>query len=307
MPTSTGEYKFSPTNLGLAVAKFALEHVLPIREKGNSLVHGFFWDVRKFELPWVHESDQSFGQFLSGYNNIGGFVTRVATEVYSDYLNSKGCKGVVTWSEWSKRGFVEDGVDASKVSVIPPPFGPIFDQRPHSGCNLLFLGRDYHRKGGDISLRAFRALPSDVDSRLVYVGRVDDSSARRAIKEDRRITHLERPSDRTLAEDVWPLTDILVLPTRADAFAVTLVEAMRRGIPVVASSVGAIPEVVEDGRSGLLFGIEDEGGFLLHLQRLVHDPALRRRLGEDARTRVGSLFLPEVVNRELKEVYLRGA
>ena len=306
IPTSTGEYKFSPVNVGLTALKFAVEHAFPLDQKGKSIIHTFFWDVRKLVRPWFHESDQSFGQFLSGYNNVGRFVKRWVLEGSSSYWNSRGCYGVITWSNWSKRGFVEDGVDQAKVSVIPPPFHVREETTPHAGCNVLFVGRDYHRKGGDVVLRAFRAL-GDMGCRLVYVGKVEGKSAREAISSDPRIKHMERPSSRTLMEEVWPTIDVLALPTRADAFATTLVEAMARGIPVVSSRVQAIPEMVEDGVSGLLSDPGDEAGFLEDLGKLVESPEERRRMGGKAKERATSLFSPEKVNRSLMEVYLRAA
>jgi glycosyltransferase involved in cell wall biosynthesis len=304
-PGGAGYYGFTPVNAGIQAVRFALEHLFPLDQKGKTLVHSFFWDVRKFVVPWVHESDQSFGQFLTGYNNVRGVVRRLATEEFASFLNWDRCIGVIAWSEWAKRGFVEDGVDAAKVSVVPPPFGVKIDRRPHEGCNVLFLGRDYRRKGGETALRAFRALPGSADCRLIYVGRMEDPDELKALERDPRITHLERPSNRTLVDEVWPVIDVFILPTRADAFAITVVEAMRRGIPVVSTAVPAIREVVADGVSGILVRAGDEEGFCNSLRKLVEDPRLRKSIGENAMKRVEETFSVEKVNGALMEVYER--
>lgn len=305
-PKRAGYYRFSPSGVGLTALRFFLEHAFPLGERGYSLVHSFFWDVRKFEVPWVHESDQSFGQFLSGYNGVGGFVKRKAVEGYSAYLNSRWCGGVVTWSEWARHGFEEDGVDPGKVTVIPPPFDPVNDREPHRGCNVLFIGRDYMRKGGDVALRAFEAASELPDVRFTYVGRMDDPAAWKSVRGDRRVTHIESPSSARLANDVWPVTDILILPTRADAFAVTVIEAMSRGIPVVTSALPAISEVVEDGASGFLVRPGDDEAFGGKLVLLAGDPSLRAAMGAKAKARSASLFGAERVNAKLLGVY-RGA
>lgn len=302
-PARAARYEFNPANVALVTARFALEHLIPLEERGISLVHSFFWDVRKFKHRWVHESDQSFGQFLSGYNNISGLVRKWTTEGFSSYLNSRWCAGVVTWSEWAKRGFVDDGVDPSKVKVIPPPFKTIDYRKDHEGCNLLFLGRDFYRKGGDSVLRAFRAIKTPPDCRLVYVGPVDSEGERKATRLDSRIVQADMMSTKVLVNDVWPTTDIFVLPTRADAFAITVVEAMRRGIPVVSSRNPAISEVVQNEVSGFLTDAGDVGGLKNNLQRLVDDPELRKRMGENARSRAASLFSPEEVNKSLGDLY----
>ena len=305
VPTSTGQYTFSPVNLGLAVVKFALEHAFPLDESGASMVHTFFWDVRKFTVPWVHESDQSLGQYLGGYNNIGGFVRKSITDGYASYLNSRGCAGVVTWTEWAKKGFVEDGVDPAKVTVIPPPFDALSANRPHDGCNVVFIGRDFARKGGDVMLRAFASVDSPGCS-LTYVGRAR-GKALEAIRNDRRITYLERAPHKTLTDEVWPFADILALPTRADAFAMTVAEAMSRGIPVVSTSLPPISEVVEDGVSGLLAPPGDAAGFAERLARLAGDPSLRSKVGRAAQDRVKARFSPQLLGRKLLDVYSRAA
>jgi glycosyltransferase involved in cell wall biosynthesis len=301
VPTSTGRYDFSPLNLGLAAVKFALEHAVPLDLNGASLVHTFFWDVRKFTVPWVHESDQSLGQYLTGYNNIRGAVKNAITEGYSSYLNSRGCAGIVTWTDWARRGFAEDGVDPVKIAVVPPPFDVIDDRRAHDGCNILFQGRDYRRKGGDIMLSAFESMDSP-GCRLQYVGMVE-AEARKRISADERITYHERPSNRTLADEVWPVTDVFVLPTRADAFAMTVAEAMSRGIPVVATSIPPIAELVEDGTSGFLVPVGDEASLRERMSQLAGDPQLRLKMGKRGKERVQALFSPSAVGRRLLEVY----
>lgn len=305
VPTSTGQYTFSPVNLGLAAVKFALEHAFPLDESGASMVHTFFWDIRKFTVPWVHESDQSLGQYLGGYNNVGGFVRKSITDGYSSYLNSRGCAGVVTWTEWAKKGFEADGVDPAKVAVVPPPFEALSVSRPHEGCNVLFIGRDFPRKGGDVILKAFASVDAP-GCTLKYVGRAQ-GKALEAIRNDRRISYFERASHEALADELWPFADILALPTRADAFAMTVAEAMSRGIPVVSTSLPSISEVVEDGVSGLLAPPGDAAGFAERLARLAGDPSLRSKLGRAAQERVKARFSPEVLGRKLLDVYGRAA
>ncbi|MDG6903067.1 MAG: glycosyltransferase family 4 protein [Nitrososphaerota archaeon] len=305
VPAGTGSYCFSPVNLGLAALKFGLEHAFPVDDSRASLVHSFFWDIRKFSVPWVHESDQSFGQFLSGYNNVRGFVKSAVTGGYSSYLNSRGCAGVITWTRWAKRGFEDDGVDSDKVAVVPPPVVPHSRSLPHSGCNILFLGRDYQRKGGDVVLKAFSSMDAP-DCRLHYVGEADPRAAK-AFETDGRVAFYEHPSNSTLADEIWPLIDVLALPTRADAFAMTVTEAMSRGIPVVTSALPPIAEVVEDGESGYLAPVGDVVGFAERLGRLAADPALRSKVGARGQERVKTLFSPSVVGRRLMEVYRRAS
>ncbi|MDG6914018.1 MAG: glycosyltransferase family 4 protein [Nitrososphaerota archaeon] len=305
-PKQAANYEFNPVNAAIGAARFALEHLIPIDQKGAAMVHSFFWDVRKFDRRWVHESDQSFGQFMRGYNNIRGKVNRLANQGFSSYLNSRWCAGVVTWSEWAKRGFAEDGVDASKVFVVPPPFETNDERVRHQGCNILYLGREFKRKGGDATLRAFRSLKGAAECRLTFVGPLGTAEARRTVRSDPRIRQSDSLSGASLQREVWPAVDIFILPTNADAFALAVVDAMRRGIPVVTTRLPPIAEVVQDGVSGLLSDKGDEDRLGSNLQKLVDDPALRQRMGESAKKRVESMFAPRKVGLALREVYCHG-
>ncbi|MDG6946447.1 MAG: glycosyltransferase family 4 protein [Nitrososphaerota archaeon] len=305
-PKRAASYEFNPANVALGAARFALEHLVPIDQKEVAIVHSFFWDVRKYDHRWIHESDQSFGQFMLGYNNIGERVRRLANEGFSSYLNSKWCAGAVTWTEWAKRGFVEDGVDPSKVFVIPPPFETVSIRREHQGCNILYIGREFRRKGGDAVLRAFSSLKGSAGISLTFVGPLGTQEARNIVRSDPRIRQADSIADATLRDVIWPATDIFVLPTRADAFALAVVDAIRRGIPVVATKIPPIAEVVEDRVSGLLCEAGDEDGLRGRMQRLVDDSTAREEMGENARRRAAELFSPAKVGRALRGVYNLG-
>ncbi len=303
-PRSLGHYALSPVGASMAVLAFAAEHLLPFDQSGYSLIHSFYWNAHRYRKPWIHENDQSPGQFLSGYAGTEGFVKRRFMEFFASYLNSGLCRGVVVWSEWAKRGYVEEGVDAGKVSVIPPPV-PLREERvAHRGVNLLFIGRDYARKGGDMALRVFWRLSRQFrDLRLTYVGRVDDGGVARRIREDGRIRHLASPPDRLLYGEILPSSDVMILPTRADAFAISLAEAMAYGMPVVASDVGAIPEIVADGVTGFLARRDDVEGFVSLSSKVVEDESLRRKMSAAAEARARKLFSPEALGKKLLRVY----
>ncbi len=78
---------------------------------------------------------------------------------------------------------------------------------------------------------------------------------------------------------------MLIHPARTEGFGQVLAETAALGIPAVASSVDAIPEVVEEGETGLLCPCDDADAFAEALLRLIRDPELRGRLGEGARAR----------------------
>jgi glycosyltransferase involved in cell wall biosynthesis len=79
--------------------------------------------------------------------------------------------------------------------------------------------------------------------------------------------------------------DVFVLPTQQDAFPMVLLEAMQAGLPIVTTSTGAIPEIVEDSETGFVVAPGDATAVAQRLERLLADEALRRRFGQRGRAR----------------------
>jgi glycosyltransferase involved in cell wall biosynthesis len=99
-----------------------------------------------------------------------------------------------------------------------------------------------------------------------------------------------RPGAVDLLEDA----DLFVVPSVwEDAFPSAVLEPMSRGIPVIASDVGGIPEMIEDGVSGLLVPPGDEERLAGAIDQLLSDPERRLRIGTAARRRVAECFPPE--------------
>jgi glycosyltransferase involved in cell wall biosynthesis len=93
--------------------------------------------------------------------------------------------------------------------------------------------------------------------------------------------------------------DAFALPTLRDAFPLVVLEAMQHGLPVVASAVGAIPDIVVDGETGLLVPPGDAAALADRLARLAASPELRARLGAAGRARYRAEFTFEAFERRL--------
>jgi glycosyltransferase involved in cell wall biosynthesis len=96
--------------------------------------------------------------------------------------------------------------------------------------------------------------------------------------------------------------DIATLPLRREAFGRVVVESMNAGLPIVGYDEGAFPELVREGEEGYLVANGDLDAFAERVARLVRDPALRERLGEQARHRA-RLFSHERFVAEMSAVY----
>jgi glycosyltransferase involved in cell wall biosynthesis len=99
------------------------------------------------------------------------------------------------------------------------------------------------------------------------------------------------------------LAAVYVLPSYAEGLPVSLLEAMASGLPVAATSVGGIPDVVADGVNGFLFAPGDSAMLQRLLRRLIHDPELGKRIALAARETVRARFATERVLAQLDELY----
>ncbi|MGQ0722677.1 MAG: glycosyltransferase [Candidatus Eiseniibacteriota bacterium] len=98
-------------------------------------------------------------------------------------------------------------------------------------------------------------------------------------------------------DSVWPRIDVLFLPSAFEALGSVTLDAMARGLPVVATAVGGIPEVVRHEREGLLAPRGDAGALARELLRLAGDGELARRLGAAGRVRAREFEIGRVVDR----------
>jgi len=115
-----------------------------------------------------------------------------------------------------------------------------------------------------------------------------------------RITLLGYVSD---VMTVTPNVDCVVFPSRIDALPRAAIEATVVGTPVVGTHVGGIPEILDDGRAGVLVDRDDPASMAAALERAASDPASLRALGEDARERNRDLFSIDRCARRHLELY----
>jgi len=100
--------------------------------------------------------------------------------------------------------------------------------------------------------------------------------------------------------------DVFILPSLAEGTPNSIIEAMAHGLPIIATSVGGIPELLSND-CGILVEPGDHEGLAQAMKGLASDPELRERMGRAARERYFSLFSPEAVLPVLKSTYLRVA
>jgi type III pantothenate kinase len=105
--------------------------------------------------------------------------------------------------------------------------------------------------------------------------------------------------------EFYAAADIVAIPSLKEATSIAGLEAMASACAVVATNVGGLPEIIEDGVTGLLVPPRDPAALSLAITRLVETPALRKHLGLAARARVERSFTWEQVANETTKAYER--
>lgn len=175
--------------------------------------------------------------------------------------------------------------------------------------HVVFLGEIGERKGAFTLLETWAKLAAEPEflgsARLTVAGDREVERARRRIAE-LGISASARVRSWLSAAAVAELLDsanVFVLPSRSEGQPMAVLEAMAHGLCVVASDVGGIPEMIDDGRSGLLVPPDDVDALEAALRRVLVDPVLRRQLGDAARERVRAEFDLDVVWRRFDTIY----
>jgi D-inositol-3-phosphate glycosyltransferase len=220
------------------------------------------------------------------------------------------------------------GADPERIRLVPPGvdlqrFRPGDAEEAKARLGLagkrvaLFVGRLQLLKGPDVAIRvvaeAIRRDPGPTaDLVLVLVGG-PSGGAHRSLEVARlmELASEERVADRVrfvppMPHEELPLAyqaaDVLLAPSRSESFGLVALEAQACGIPVIAASVGGLPYVVADGRSGLLVRGHDPSGYAEPLLAILSNRALAQRLSEGALAH-SSGYSWDITTERMRSVY----
>lgn len=196
-----------------------------------------------------------------------------------------GAEGVIATSAWMRQGLVAEGVSPERIHVVDlgATSVPVLDDHLRAAIErrlrgdrnrLLFVGRDFVRKAGDLVVEAFvqlRATRPDLTLTIVgpaewpLPGPVPDGVDFRG----------------SLGYDevggLYATHDLFVMPSRFEAFGIVFVEAQSAGMPCVARDRCAMPELVVEGTSGTLLRSDDAGELAQRIVEALDDDELYRR------------------------------
>jgi glycosyltransferase involved in cell wall biosynthesis len=212
---------------------------------------------------------------------------------------------VIAITESLRRFTVERvGLPPDKVTTIhygmdaPPAAWGATDLELPDGPLLVAIARLVPQKGLDVAVRALEG----VDATLVVLGEGPERARLETLARELGV-RLLLPGRVGDVAAVLRRADVLVHPARWEGFGLALLEGMLCALPVVASGVSSIPEIVVDGETGLLVPPGDPGALRGAIERVLSDAELRLRLGEAGLRRAHTEFSVERMARRTLAVY----
>ena len=203
------------------------------------------------------------------------------------------------------------GVPDSKVRVVHNAclVAPAESERAAPDADaprvIGVVGRLSPEKGVDVALRVQQVVVRRApDARLWVVGEGPDRTRLHDQAEHLGIApRVDWLGYREEMGALYRRMSVLLIPSRSEGLPNVALEAMAYGIPVVATAVGGVPEVVTHGRTGFLTAPADVEGLASCVLSLLENAALRRQLGEAARHEAISRFSPDARGRALAKIY----
>ena len=210
----------------------------------------------------------------------------------------------IALSEFARRKFIEGGLPAERMAVKPNFVAGDFRPKTQVGDYGLFVGRLFEGKGPQLLVPAWRLLPEKVPVRIVGDGPLLEKLAREV--RDSSLAQIKLTGRRT-PEQVQTLmlgARFLIFPsTWYEGFPITITEAFACGLPVIASRLASMAEIVQDGVTGLHFEPGNAGDLAAKVEWAWNNPEELERMGRAAQAEHEAKYTPERGYENLMCIY----
>jgi glycosyltransferase involved in cell wall biosynthesis len=203
-------------------------------------------------LPYVLDFEHA--AVLCGYNQYG-LESKGFADALKKHLLKKNLKKLLPWSIAAKESLLnfvksdalEEKTEVVYKAVLPPKNA---EKKKHDGVNFLFVGYYFYEKGGMDALLAFDRVSGRYECKFTIVSPVPDEVKQRFSKNKKIVFLGPQPYEKVC--ELYRETDVFLFPTHFDTYGFVIPEAFSYGIPVISVDHFSIPELVEDGKTGLL-------------------------------------------------------
>jgi glycosyltransferase involved in cell wall biosynthesis len=208
----------------------------------------------------------------------------------------------IALTEFARNKFIEGGLPAGKIVVKPNFVAPDPGRGQGGGGYALFVGRLAPEKGTGTMLAAWERLGTRIPLKIVGDGPLRDQ----VIGASARQSSVRWLGHRPVAEvhALLGKADMLVFPSEwYETFGRVAAEAFATGTPVIAADIGAVAELVEHGRTGLIFRPGDPEDLVAQVEWALSHPAELRIMRDEARAEFEAKYTAERNYRALMEIY----
>ncbi|MGE5452506.1 MAG: glycosyltransferase family 4 protein [Acidobacteriota bacterium] len=291
-------------------------------------MHGLFdlwshWKLRRAVRHW--RADIVHGHLIRGAMYAGhaghrdgrplALCTAHATTAKT---HMQRCGHIIAVSAAVKDNLVRAGYDASRITVVHngvpdgPSDGSARERQalrselgiPDGVTAVVNAGRFIHDKGQDLLLQALAQTPAEVHLYLIGDPNTDFGRQVKQLPHDpQRVHFLGYRQD---VQRVLPAFDVYALSSRREALPLSLVEAFAARLPVIATTVGGVPEIVLHERTGLQVPPDDAQALGQAITRLHLDRALARQLAQNGRAHFEQHLTSQKMVEQTLAVYQRG-
>lgn len=266
-------YQFRTRNLKQGMA--SVDHDLVVQ------VMGWVWP-RVYTRPYVVYADTTFDtvrEHWPPWYPRSRVALRAEAEMFRRARHVFVNNGQIVDSLLNFYGLPEEQVTVVHAGLNFAPVPPV--RRSHAP-QILFVGRDFDRKGGQFLLQAFARVRNVLpEATLTIVG------PKRPIRQP-GVRWLGNLEDRGAMSELYREAALFCLPSLYDPFPNSFAEAMSHGLPCIGTAAGGIPEILGHGRQGLLVEPRDANALAEALLRLLTNPEFADELGRAARERVAT-------------------
>ena len=243
-------------------------------------------------VPWrgvVHKCYRSSGLYSAAQATVIGMNRAIGT--YRDRVTR-----YIALTDFCRDKFIQGGLPAERISV-KPNFVDIERVPTNGRRGGLFVGRLAAEKGVDVLLAALKELPN------VSIDVIGDGPESARLAEHPQVNLLGWLGAAEINERMQRAAYLVMPSIWYENFPRTLVEAYANGLPVIASRLGSLAELVDHGRTGLVFEPRSAHDLARHLAWAEAFPQKMRAMGENARETYEARFTPERNYARLLEIY----